>query len=743
MATNRTISYVIELCVCALLEKGLYEEGLLRVGCTNTKLKRMRSAIDAHVIGPHLPREYQDVHVIAGVLKSYLRDLPDPLLTFRLYNEFVAAAQRPTEAQRKSAILNAINQLPEGHYYNLRYLTKFLSCLAQKNAHNKMVPLEDHLMATNRTISYVIELCVCALLEKGLYEEGLLRVGCTNTKLKRMRSAIDAHVIGPHLPREYQDVHVIAGVLKSYLRDLPDPLLTFRLYNEFVAAAQRPTEAQRKSAILNAINQLPEGHYYNLRYLTKFLSCLAQKNAHNKMSSQNIAIVMSPNLLWARESDDTDYAQNMNSTAAVNIIVELLVSDWNFFFDGDFDFYLTMSKDDLFPENSGASGDREPPGFDSFKLRVEEIVVNAVFSGMDSMSKSMNAASLAAAAATANANNVGGSTGHYQSHSRSSSHDTSLILLGDQVKRSQSNSSLSDQSSPPQGSPKLPMRRRHNKPRAPTPPDMRGERPRTEKVSEESNNHQRSRKETSSQTPPSAVKSRERGSVENLAKPEKPPRPVMSAECQTLNRMAYKCAKAGTVTGVTPQKPVALPRTSVAPKNGSTEGARSKSSDEDDVVIRPNSQGEKPAIPERPATLMRPISYKGSLQEVNQIPAGIPSSVGDVKKAQSFRLSTGNTNKDPNTPTVLERTHIYNVDKQQVAIIDVCGDGTNNGRHLKAEKAEVEPDLVTPTDTADVGAVPPSPRGDQQKIKRPQIPAPPPPSSNVRTSIAAADSTNL
>lgn len=264
------------------------------------------------------------------------------------------------------------------------------------------------------------------------------------------------------------------------------------------------------------------------------------------------------------------------------------------------------------------------------------------------MSKSMNAASLAAAAA--NVNNVSSNSSHYQSHSRSSSHDTSLILLGDQVKRSQSNSSLSDQSSPPQGSPKLPMRRRHNKPRAPTPPDMRGQRP--EKASEESN-HQRNRKDT----PPSKI----RGSVENLAKPEKPPRPVMSAECQTLNRMAYKCAKAGAL--VTPQKPIALPRTSVGPKNGS--GAN-KSSDEDDVVMRPNSQGEKPAIPERPATLMRPISYKGSLQEVNQIPAGVTSIVGDVKKTQSFRLSTGNTNKDPNTPTVLERTHIYNVDKQQV-----------------------------------------------------------------------------
>lgn len=42
------------------------------------------------------------------------------------------------------------------------------------------VPLEDHLAVTDRRISYVIELCVCCLLEKGLYEEGLLRVGCGN-----------------------------------------------------------------------------------------------------------------------------------------------------------------------------------------------------------------------------------------------------------------------------------------------------------------------------------------------------------------------------------------------------------------------------------------------------------------------------------------------------------------------------------------------------------------------------------
>lgn len=40
------------------------------------------------------------------------------------------------------------------------------------------VPLLEHLDQSSRTISYVIELCVCALLEKGMHEEGLLRVGC-------------------------------------------------------------------------------------------------------------------------------------------------------------------------------------------------------------------------------------------------------------------------------------------------------------------------------------------------------------------------------------------------------------------------------------------------------------------------------------------------------------------------------------------------------------------------------------
>lgn len=121
--------------------------------------------------------------------------------------------------------------------------------------------LRDHLKTTNRKIAYVIELCVCTLLEKGLYEEGLLRVGCASSKLRRMISAINANYVSPPLADKYCDPHVVAGVLKNYLRSLPDPLLTFEYYPKFVLAAQKPNETQRKAAILDVINQLPKENY--------------------------------------------------------------------------------------------------------------------------------------------------------------------------------------------------------------------------------------------------------------------------------------------------------------------------------------------------------------------------------------------------------------------------------------------------------------------------------------------------
>jgi hypothetical protein len=150
------------------------------------------------------------------------------------------------------------------------------------------------------------------------------------------------------------------------------------------------------------------------------------------MSPQNLAIVMSPNLLWSPESDQ-DYLVQVSSTATVNTIVEAIIADWNYFFSGEVDFYVSMTRDDLFPDNGGFPFDKEQP---VTHMRL----VQAPF---DLMSKSMYSTP-SGSAGSGDDRGKGSLT-----HSRSSSHDTSLILINESMKRSQSNSSLSDHSSPP------------------------------------------------------------------------------------------------------------------------------------------------------------------------------------------------------------------------------------------------------------------------------------------------------
>ncbi|XP_017143914.1 rho GTPase-activating protein 92B [Drosophila miranda] len=219
--------------------------------------------------------------------------------------------------------------------------------------------LKEHLTSTHREISYIVELCCCCLLENGLEEEGLLRVGCASTKLRRMKHALEAQHVKTPLPLDYQDPHVIGSILKLYLRELPEPLLTYNLYKDFIRIAERHSENERKTEIKAILGKLPKENYANLRYLTRFLALVQQRSVHNKMSSQNLAIVMSPNMLWPRidksSNAQADYIGQVNSSSAANIIVELLISQWDYFFTGDVEFYVTLQRQKLFVEGKSKS----------------------------------------------------------------------------------------------------------------------------------------------------------------------------------------------------------------------------------------------------------------------------------------------------------------------------------------------------------------------------------------------------
>ena len=86
------IAYPIQLCVTRLLMLGLEEEGLFRLAAGSSKVKRLRAELEAGLASlPSL--ETADHHVLTATIKSYLRELPEPLMGAELYQDWLEAGQ--------------------------------------------------------------------------------------------------------------------------------------------------------------------------------------------------------------------------------------------------------------------------------------------------------------------------------------------------------------------------------------------------------------------------------------------------------------------------------------------------------------------------------------------------------------------------------------------------------------------------------------------------------------------------
>ncbi|XP_061425964.1 rho GTPase-activating protein 44-like isoform X4 [Lethenteron reissneri] len=220
------------------------------------------------------------------------------------------------------------------------------------------VALEEHLQVSCREIAFPIECCVTMLLESGMQEEGLFRIAPAASRLKKLKAALDCGAVET---QEYaSDPHATAGALKSYLRELPEPLMTFSLYEEWIQASNFQDPDKRLQALKNVCNQLPKPNYDNLRYLVKFFSKLSEHQDENKMTASNMAIVLGPNMLWSpNEASMTD----MMTTVSLHTggIIEPIIQNANWFFPGELDFGVTANSGASSPTQTNHNANHEIP----------------------------------------------------------------------------------------------------------------------------------------------------------------------------------------------------------------------------------------------------------------------------------------------------------------------------------------------------------------------------------------------
>uniref|UniRef100_A0A3B5L7U2 Rho-GAP domain-containing protein n=1 Tax=Xiphophorus couchianus TaxID=32473 RepID=A0A3B5L7U2_9TELE len=89
-----------------LLRTAMREEGLFRLAAAASVVKRLKTCLNQGAVDHG---EFSmDPHAVAGALKCYLRELPEPLMTFELYSDWFAAFRE------------LLQKLPPENYNNLR-----------------------------------------------------------------------------------------------------------------------------------------------------------------------------------------------------------------------------------------------------------------------------------------------------------------------------------------------------------------------------------------------------------------------------------------------------------------------------------------------------------------------------------------------------------------------------------------------------------------------------------------------
>ncbi|XP_057159754.1 unconventional myosin-IXa isoform X8 [Ursus arctos] len=179
----------------------------------------------------------------------------------------------------------------------------------------------SRLTSEERTVPLVVEKLINYIEMHGLYTEGIYRKSGSTNKIKELRQGLDTDAESVNL--DDYNIHVIASVFKQWLRDLPNPLMTFELYEEFLRAMGLQERKETIRGVYSVIDQLSRTHLNTLERLIFHLVRIALQEETNRMSANALAIVFAPCIL--RCPDTIDPLQSVQDISKTTTCVELIV----------------------------------------------------------------------------------------------------------------------------------------------------------------------------------------------------------------------------------------------------------------------------------------------------------------------------------------------------------------------------------------------------------------------------------
>lgn len=163
------------------------------------------------------------------------------------------------------------------------------------------VDLGEQLERDGTEVPKVLQKLTEAIEAYGLESMGIYRLSGMTSKVQSLKQALDRDIDNTDVMSDEwsADINVVSSALKLWFRELPEPLLTYSLYHQFIDAARYENDRLRHIRLHEQVNELPDANYTTLKFFMGHLDKIRQKGSINQMSVSNLSIVFGPTLLGA------------------------------------------------------------------------------------------------------------------------------------------------------------------------------------------------------------------------------------------------------------------------------------------------------------------------------------------------------------------------------------------------------------------------------------------------------------
>ncbi|XP_039153833.1 active breakpoint cluster region-related protein isoform X1 [Drosophila simulans] len=151
-----------------------------------------------------------------------------------------------------------------------------------------------------RDIPFIIGACIREVERRGMLEVGCYRVSGSASDLAKLKKAFESDAYEAEQLLREVDIHSVTGILKTFLRELPEALFTDQLYPRFFdtfSAFSNNNESTRINELLKVFEELPQANKASITSILDHLIRVHEKETDNKMSLHNLAMVFGPTLL--------------------------------------------------------------------------------------------------------------------------------------------------------------------------------------------------------------------------------------------------------------------------------------------------------------------------------------------------------------------------------------------------------------------------------------------------------------